>query len=272
MTLDASGNLLVGNTAQSATANRVAVFSANKFGLSVIDTTAQATGVGGALNLGGNYRTTGDAQAFCRVEAAKENSTDSNFAYAMAFSTTPNGGTFTERARITSGGDLLVGTMVQLQAANSRLNIEGDFYNACGVSLKTNNAGSGSQFIAFLNESGTLIGSINRVTTTNAVVYNTTSDERLKSNIEDAAPVLDKLMAVKVRQYDWTIGGVHQDYGFVAQELEPILSGVVTKGKNEDDVWQLDYSKLTPHLVKALQEAMARIETLEAKIAALEAK
>jgi len=109
MTLDASGNLLVGNTAQSGTANRAAVFSANKFGLSVIDTTAQATGVGGALNLGGNYRTTGDAQAFCRVEASKENSTDNNFAYAMAFSTTPNGGTFTERARITSGGDFLVG-------------------------------------------------------------------------------------------------------------------------------------------------------------------
>jgi hypothetical protein len=107
--IDSSGNLLVGGTAQSGAANRTAVFSANKFGLSVIDTTAQAAGVGGALNLGGNYRTTGDAQAFCRVAAAKENSTDGNFAYAMTFATTPNGGTFTERARIDSSGNLLVG-------------------------------------------------------------------------------------------------------------------------------------------------------------------
>jgi hypothetical protein len=106
MSLDASGNLLVGGTAQSGTANRAAVFSANKFGLSIIDTTAQAAGVGGALNLGGNYRSTGDAQAFCRVAAAKENSTDNNFAYAMTFATTPNGGTFTERARIDSAGTL----------------------------------------------------------------------------------------------------------------------------------------------------------------------
>jgi hypothetical protein len=108
--IDSSGNLLVGGTSQSGTANRAAVFSANKFGLSVIDTTAQTTGVGGALNLGGNYRSTGDAQAFCRVAAAKENSTDGNFAYAMTFATTPNGGTFTEAARIDSSGNLLVGT------------------------------------------------------------------------------------------------------------------------------------------------------------------
>jgi hypothetical protein len=108
MTLDASGNLLVGGTAQSGTANRAAVFSANKFGLSIIDTTAQATGVGGALNLGGNYRSAGDAQAFCRVAAAKENSTDTNFAYAMTFATTPNGGTFTEGARISSDGTFRV--------------------------------------------------------------------------------------------------------------------------------------------------------------------
>jgi hypothetical protein len=78
--------------------------------LSIIDTTAQAAGVGGALNLGGNYRSTGDAQAFCRVAAAKENSTDANFAYGMTFDTTPNGGTFTERMRIDSSGNVGIGT------------------------------------------------------------------------------------------------------------------------------------------------------------------
>jgi len=104
--IDSSGNLLVGGTSQSGTANRAAVFSANKFGLSIIDTTAQAAGVGGALNLGGNYRSAGDAQAFARIEAVKENGTDANYAYGMAFSTTPNGGTFTERVRILSSGGI----------------------------------------------------------------------------------------------------------------------------------------------------------------------
>jgi hypothetical protein len=108
--ITSGGDLLVGDISQSGTANRAAVFSANKFGLSVIDTTAQTTGVGGALNLGGNYRSTGDAQAFCRVAAAKENSTDNNFAYAMTFATTPNGGTFTESMRIDSAGNVGIGT------------------------------------------------------------------------------------------------------------------------------------------------------------------
>jgi len=106
MTILSDGNLLVGGTSQSGTANRAAVFSANKFGLSIIDTTAQAAGVGGALNLGGNYRSAGDAQAFARVEAVKENATDANYAYGMAFSVTANGGTFAEKARILSSGGI----------------------------------------------------------------------------------------------------------------------------------------------------------------------
>jgi hypothetical protein len=48
---------------------------------------------------------------------------------------------------------------------------------------------------------------------------------------------------------DW--GNLHQDYGFIAQELEPTLSGIVTKGKTDEDMWQLDYAKLTPHLDKS---------------------
>jgi hypothetical protein len=150
MRIDASGNVLVGGTAQSGTANRVAVFSANKFGLSIIDTTAQAAGVGGALNLGGNYRSTGDAQAFCRVAAAKENSTDANFAYAMTFATTPDGGTFTERARITAAGSLLVGATT---AAYSSKGVE---LGQEGFILLTRNA-SIPLWINRLTNDGTLV-------------------------------------------------------------------------------------------------------------------
>ena len=141
-----------------------------------------------------------------------------------------------------------------------------------GIVLKETAGVSGTGFCQFQNSSGTVIGSITRVTTTNAVVYNTTSDQRLKSNIEDATPVLDKLMQVKVRQYDWTEGDLHQDYGFIAQELEPVLSGIVTKGKTEEDMWQLDYSRLTPHLVKAIQELSAQVTTLTTRLTTLENK
>jgi hypothetical protein len=129
MTLDNSGNLLVGGTSQNGTANRVAVFSANKFGLSIIDTTAQAAGVGGALNLGGNYRSAGDAQAFARVSAVKQNSTDTDYGYGMAFSVTPNGGTFTEAMRIDSSGNVGIGTSSPV----SKLNVAGQITATTGI-------------------------------------------------------------------------------------------------------------------------------------------
>jgi hypothetical protein len=164
--------------------------------------------------------------------------------------------------------DKIAGATALLQGGYS-LNITSST-NAFGVVANdtANNAGT-TYFAASSN--GTTIGSITRVGATNAVVYNTTSDQRLKTNIQDSANSLDKLMQVKVRQYDWIEGDLHQDYGFIAQELEPLLSGIVTKGKTEEDIWQLDYSRLTPHLVKAIQEQQAIITSLTARIEALEA-
>jgi hypothetical protein len=174
-----------------------------------------------------------------------------------------------ERARIDSSGNLLVGTTSALSSGKISVAFDGTPSNA--LVLRETAGYSGAGYVVFQNPAGSTIGSITRVALTNAVAYNTTSDQRLKSNIEDSAPVLDKLMDVKVRQYDWTEGELHQDYGFVAQELEPLLSGIVTKGKTEEDIWQLDYSRLTPHLLKAIQEQQAIIETLTARIEALEA-
>jgi hypothetical protein len=177
--------------------------------------------------------------------------------------------TSTERMRIDSSGNLLVGTTTQADSGKQSVRFNGLIQKGIGIQDIEN--ASGARFISFVGAGGGSIGSIERVGITNAVVYNTTSDLRLKSNIVDADPVLDKLMQVQVRQYDWTEGDLHQDYGFIAQELEPVLTGIVTKGKTEEDMWQLDYSRLTPHLVKAIQEQQAMIDELKAKVAALEA-
>jgi hypothetical protein len=174
-----------------------------------------------------------------------------------------------ERMRIDSSGNLLVGTTTQADSGKQSVRFNGLIQKGIGIQDIEN--ASGARFISFVGAGGGSIGSIERVGITNAVVYNTTSDLRLKSNIVDADPVLDKLMQVQVRQYDWTEGDLHQDYGFIAQELEPVLTGIVTKGKTEEDMWQLDYSRLTPHLVKAIQEQQAMIDELKAKVAALEA-
>ena len=60
--------------------------------------------------------------------------------------------------------------------------------------------------------------------------------------------------------------------GFVAQEIESILPEVVVTSESRDgtEVKGVSYGKLTSVLTKALQEAIVKIETLEAKVAALE--
>jgi hypothetical protein len=166
-------------------------------------------------------------------------------------------------------GQLFVGATSTVASSYAGVAFNGASYN--GFGLNDTAGASGAGYIYF-QSNGTTIGSIARVGATSAVVYNTTSDQRLKTNIADASPVLDKLMSVKVRQFDWTEGDLHQDAGFIAQELEPVLSGIVTKGKTEDDIWQLDYSRLTPYLVKAVQEQQALIESLTQRIATLENK
>jgi hypothetical protein len=167
-----------------------------------------------------------------------------------------------ERMRLDTSGNLLVGATSVVGSAKLGVAFNGGAVN--GLALNDTASASGSGY-AYFQIGGTTIGSITRVSSTSAVMYNTTSDQRLKSNIANSESVINKLMQVQVRQYDWTEGQVHQDYGFIAQELEPVLSGVVTKGKADEDMWQLDYSRLTPHLVKAIQELNARLTALENK-------
>jgi len=190
---------------------------------------------------------------------------------AIAFQTNAS-----ERMRIDSSGNLLVGTTSNFSADKMCLN----FTSAQnGFAVRDDSNSSGAYYAVFRNSANGVIGSITRVTTTNAVTYNTTSDQRLKSNIADASSVLNKLMNVKVRQFDWTEGNLHQDAGFIAQELSTVLSGIVTEGRTEDDLWQLDYARLTPYLTKAIQELKAindtqaeTINALTARIVALETK
>jgi len=234
-------------------------------------------GIGGTVTNDGGYAKC--LQVTGSTEAALELKTGSNFSYVAQNGTTlqiRNNATAgimnfatesTERARIDSSGNFMVGTTSVVLSGKITSSFAGNAIN--GATFNDTTSASGAGFCIF-SIGGSLIGTITRVGATSAVAYNTTSDQRLKSNIADSQSVLDKLLQVKVRQFDWTEGQVHQDYGFIAQELEPVLSGVVTKGKTDEDVWQLDYSKLTPHLLKAIQEQQALITALTTRITALE--
>jgi hypothetical protein len=110
-------------------------------------------------------------------------------------------------------------------------------------------------------------------------VYGTISDERLKQDIVDAGSQWDDLKAVRFRKYRMkTDVEANPDapylLGVVAQELELVSPGLVDERANEDGTTtkSVKSSILLTKAAVALQEAMARIEALEARLAVLEGK
>jgi hypothetical protein len=125
-----------------------------------------------------------------------------------------------------------------------------------------NGGGSGCIYERYVNSLGSAIGSITQ-SGASAVLYNTTSDQRLKENITDANDAGDKIDAIKVRQYDWKADGSHQDYGMIAQELVEVAPEAVSAPEDPEEMMGVDYSKLVPMLVKEIQSLRNRVAQLE---------
>jgi hypothetical protein len=158
-------------------------------------------------------------------------------------------------------GNLLVGT-----TNDTGTNAEGFlFYEGSGGSRlyigHANGTANGTQYTVF-NYNSTKIGDITQSGTT-AVLYNTTSDERLKENITDANDAGSKIDAIQVRQYDWKADGSHQDYGMIAQELQTVAPEAVSGDADSEDMMGVDYSKLVPMLIKEIQSLRNRVAQLE---------
>jgi hypothetical protein len=114
----------------------------------------------------------------------------------------------------------------------------------------------------------------------------TGSDQTLKENIVDATPKLEDLKKLKVRNFNWKSEyfpekSKKKQLGFIAQEVEQVFPALVSEhdivGSPDQDGHTPVMKKAikqawAPILVKALQEAVEKIETLETKVAALEAK
>ena len=162
--------------------------------------------------------------------------------------------------------------------ANAQTNNYG-FYVRCG-----NNATHGISLYDHSNSAYRFrVSGSGSIYATNTSVQSI-SDQRLKENIVDANSQWDDIKALKFRNFKWKADSGYADgktyLGLIAQEVEPISPGLVeidaqTKEDIENNVPDPEYKNVKYSIVwmkavKALQEAQARIETLEAKVAALE--
>jgi hypothetical protein len=178
--------------------------------------------------------------------------------------TAGNAITFTQAMTLDASGNLLVGaTGNGLRNANC-LTLEPQAGGAYAVINHANGSASGQQYV-FFGYNGVKIGDITQSGTT-AVLYNVTSDRRLKENIQNAQPASNLIDAIQVRQYDWKSDGSHQRYGFVAQELVTVAPEAVHQPADPDEMMAVDYSKLVPMLVKKIQSLRIRIAQLENKL------
>jgi hypothetical protein len=166
----------------------------------------------------------------------------------------------TERARIDSSGNLLVGTTSsssRFKVAADGTNVNSEFYQPAATSYTS---------IIFTNPSGTA-GSITTAALT--TTYGTTSDYRLKENVVPMVGALNTIAQLKPVTYKWKVDG-SDGQGFIAHELQSVVPDCVTGEKDAVDAegnpkYQgIDTSFLVATLTAAIQELKAEFDAYKA--------
>jgi hypothetical protein len=282
MRIDSSGRLMIGTTTEGGQfADDLTIANSGHTGITIRS---------GTDNVGSLYFSDGT-------------SGDDEYRGAVQYNHTSNFLRFysdaAERMRIQSDGDVLIGTTSGVQ--NGRLEVRSDKTSASTVTFANTNASyvgtvmllhaerettnNSYEFIGCRIESPAPgvqafrleVGDDGDVRNVNGS-YGTISDISLKENIVDANSQWDDFKNLKFRSYNYkesTGFPTHKQIGVVAQEAETVCPNLVQTGREDENTKETHKFVKTSILymkgMKALQEAIAKIEVLETKVAALEA-
>ena len=170
----------------------------------------------------------------------------SNGGSAIGFGTANSNTTATERMRITSGGQIVMGRTTP--SGSGRLTVDGDLY------LHNITAGAGQSTLKY------------NYTSTGLVTYDTSS-RLLKKDIENLSYGLDDVLKMSAKKYKWKRDD-SIDLGFIADEMVKIIPEIVffstemtneTTGVPIGEPLSINYDRLIPVLVKAIQELNERL-------------
>jgi len=265
---------------------------------------------GGAIIGGGGTSQTGVISFVADSERARiEGGYQAGGGGYIKFNTDTPGGSNLERMRLDASGNLLVAktTAGTVLTHGVELSSAGGVFSTTSVagnsSYFVNLASTGTRYLQRFYASTTFVGSI--TSTGTATAYNTTSDYRLKEDDVPMTGATERVKALRPINFAWKLDGSRVD-GFFAHELAEVVPEAATGTKDamrdeeyevtpaveevrdEDDniiteaaaavmgtrsvpdYQGIDQSKLVPLLTAALQEAIAKIEALTARLEALE--
>jgi hypothetical protein len=249
--IDSSGNLLVGTTSAYGKISLVANTNANNDVWIRNDSTGSSAACGVVLNASGNS---------WRFGMGSTANNGNALTWALDVS-----GANSEKMRLDTSGNLLVGTTT---LPNSSAAGMGYSRSSTFLSLSCGSTTSSVPQIYFTNGNGT-VGSIS--TSGSSTTYATSSDYRLKEDWVAVADASTRVNALKPVNFAWKADGKRVD-GFLAHELAEVVPEAVTGEKDAVDdegnpeYQGIDQSKLVPLLTAALQEALAEINALKARL------
>jgi hypothetical protein len=226
------------------------------------------------LAYGGSSGTAAQNVFLGAVGTSSGSSNTANLVFGRRTGTTAWG----EMARFDPNGTFIHGNNAHSWTSNSTA-----LFHSGGIGVTSNSdwslqlAGSTTQRIRFFTSnggSGATVGSVS--VSASSTSYNTSSDYRLKENVVDLTGATERVKQLEPKRFNFIADADTVVDGFLAHEAQAVVPEAVTGTHNEVDddgtpVYQgIDQAKLVPLLTAALQEAITKIEDLEARIATLE--
>ena len=177
----------------------------------------------------------------------------------------------------TVAGNLLVGT-TSLTAGNARLTAKAD--GSGNSAISANSAGTSAYNIISIENGNGQVGRIQ--TNGSATSYLTSSDYRLKEDIQPMTGALAKVQALKPCTFNWKVDGT-SGQGFIAHELQEVCPDAVGGEKDAVETYTdeegneqtrikpqgVDTSFLVATLTAAIQELKAELDATKAEVQAL---
>jgi hypothetical protein len=182
-----------------------------------------------------------------------------NLNFQQATNANASGQTLTQRMRISNVGRVTINTTI---VTDARCTIAGDSSHYA-LNLYADVLYSSAYRYQRFRSGGNIAGGIEGSNQT-SVVYNTSSDYRMKKNIKPLENGLERLSKLKPVKFDWKLNDESTE-GFIAHEVQDIFPDAISGEKDGEDMQGMDYGRITPLLVAAIQELKAEIEILKNK-------